>query len=185
VDRVEVVGSPRRGPPSVCESRLLAGPRRYPSPAGIAAFGANSPSRTRSTVNGWAPCALTGSTRLDHEIQLINDGDGIAVIGDATDVERFLAAEGLPSKELGGPDGAARDAADDGRDPTADRWNPRDGSAAQAARLRVAPSEALLSSIQKDGGRWRTQPWRRSVGQRARSRIRVRCRSRSSAGSPP
>src|SRR5699024_95086 len=39
--------------------------------------------------------------RLDHEIQLINDGDGIAVIGNATDVERFLAAEGLPAKELG------------------------------------------------------------------------------------
>lgn len=97
---------------------------------------------------------------MDHEIQLINDGDGIAVIGDATDVERFLAAEGLPSKELGGPDGAARNAADDGRDPTADRWNPRDGSAAQAARLRVAPSEALLSSIQKDGGRWRTHSTR-------------------------
>jgi hypothetical protein len=38
---------------------------------------------------------------MDHEIQLISDGDGIAVIGDATDVERFLASEELPSKDLG------------------------------------------------------------------------------------
>ena len=37
---------------------------------------------------------------MDNEIQLISDGDGLAVIGDATDVEHFLAAEGLPSKDL-------------------------------------------------------------------------------------
>ena len=37
----------------------------------------------------------------DSEIQLISDGDGLAVIGESTDVERFLAAEGLPSKDLG------------------------------------------------------------------------------------
>ncbi|MFD5491402.1 hypothetical protein ACFWH4_00310 [Streptomyces sp. NPDC127091] len=36
-----------------------------------------------------------------NEIQLISDGDGLAVIGNATDVERFLASEGLPSKDLG------------------------------------------------------------------------------------
>ncbi|WP_395107209.1 hypothetical protein [Actinomadura sp. SCN-SB] len=40
---------------------------------------------------------------MDNEIQLISDGDGLAVIGDAEDVERFLASEGLPSKDLGMP----------------------------------------------------------------------------------
>lgn len=40
---------------------------------------------------------------MDNEIQLISDGDGIAVIGDPTAVERFLVAEGLPSKDLGLP----------------------------------------------------------------------------------
>ncbi|MFI2374846.1 hypothetical protein ACH5AO_07225 [Streptomyces sp. NPDC018964] len=38
---------------------------------------------------------------MDNEIQLISDGDGLAVIGNATDVERFLISEGLPSKDLG------------------------------------------------------------------------------------
>jgi hypothetical protein len=37
---------------------------------------------------------------MNHEIQLISDGDGLAVIGDSTAVEGFLAAEELPSKEL-------------------------------------------------------------------------------------
>jgi rRNA processing protein Krr1/Pno1 len=40
---------------------------------------------------------------MDNEIQLISDGDGLAVIGDAPAVERFLVAEGLPSKGLGLP----------------------------------------------------------------------------------
>ncbi|MHC5705290.1 hypothetical protein OTC26_028135 [Streptomyces tirandamycinicus] len=38
---------------------------------------------------------------MDNEIQLISDGDGLAVIGDATDVDRFLVSEGLSSKDLG------------------------------------------------------------------------------------
>lgn len=38
---------------------------------------------------------------MDGEIQLISDGDGVAVIGEPTDVERFLVSEGLPSRELG------------------------------------------------------------------------------------
>ena len=38
---------------------------------------------------------------MDNEIQLISDGDGLAVIGDATEVERFLTSEGLMSKDLG------------------------------------------------------------------------------------
>jgi hypothetical protein len=34
---------------------------------------------------------------MDNEIQLISDGDGLAVIGNRTDVERFLVSEGLLS----------------------------------------------------------------------------------------
>src|ERR1700761_5344097 len=36
---------------------------------------------------------------MGDEIQLISDGDGLAVIGDPAAVDRFLAAEGLPSKD--------------------------------------------------------------------------------------
>jgi hypothetical protein len=42
-----------------------------------------------------------GEQAMDNDIQLISDGDGLAIIGDPTDVERFLASEGLSSKELG------------------------------------------------------------------------------------
>jgi hypothetical protein len=38
---------------------------------------------------------------LDNEIQLISDGDGLAVIGHPAAVDRFLTTEGLPSKDLG------------------------------------------------------------------------------------
>lgn len=38
---------------------------------------------------------------MDNEIQLIADGDGIAVIGEPSAVERFLISEGLPSRDLG------------------------------------------------------------------------------------
>lgn len=37
---------------------------------------------------------------MDTEIELINDGDGIALVGDAAVVDRFLHAQGLPSREL-------------------------------------------------------------------------------------
>lgn len=37
---------------------------------------------------------------MDNEIQLISDGDGLAVIGNPATVERFLTAEGLPSRDL-------------------------------------------------------------------------------------
>ncbi|TYB40419.1 hypothetical protein FXF50_01470 [Micromonospora sp. AP08] len=40
---------------------------------------------------------------MGNEIQLISDGDGLAVIGDPTAVERFLVAEELPSTDLGLP----------------------------------------------------------------------------------
>jgi hypothetical protein len=38
---------------------------------------------------------------MNNEIHLISDGDGLAVIGSPTDIERFLVSEGLPSKDLG------------------------------------------------------------------------------------
>jgi hypothetical protein len=38
---------------------------------------------------------------VDNEIELICDGDGLAVIGAPAAVDRFLASEGLPSRELG------------------------------------------------------------------------------------
>ncbi len=38
---------------------------------------------------------------MHDEIQLISDGDGLAVIGDASAVERFLASERLTSTDLG------------------------------------------------------------------------------------
>ncbi len=38
---------------------------------------------------------------MDDEIQLISDGDGLAVIGDPAAVERFLVSEGLLSMDLG------------------------------------------------------------------------------------
>jgi hypothetical protein len=37
---------------------------------------------------------------VDDDIQLISDEDGLAVIGESGAVERFLASEGLPSREL-------------------------------------------------------------------------------------
>lgn len=40
---------------------------------------------------------------MDGAIQLISDGDGLAVIGDSRDVELFLISEGLTSRDLGLP----------------------------------------------------------------------------------
>jgi hypothetical protein len=40
---------------------------------------------------------------MDNEIQLISDGDGLAVIGSPAAVDLFLALEGLASKDLGLP----------------------------------------------------------------------------------
>lgn len=37
---------------------------------------------------------------MDNEIQLISDGEGLAVIGDPTAIEQFLVSEGLASKAL-------------------------------------------------------------------------------------
>lgn len=38
---------------------------------------------------------------MDTQIQLISDGDGLAIIGDPLAVERFLDSEGLASRDLG------------------------------------------------------------------------------------
>ncbi|WP_434992750.1 hypothetical protein [Arthrobacter sp. Ld5] len=38
---------------------------------------------------------------MDDNIQLISDDDGLAIIGDASTVERFLVGEGFSSRELG------------------------------------------------------------------------------------
>lgn len=38
---------------------------------------------------------------MGDEVQLISDGEGLAVIGTPADVERFLVSEGLASKDLG------------------------------------------------------------------------------------
>lgn len=40
---------------------------------------------------------------MENGIELISDGDGLAVIGESSAVERFLATLGLPSKDLGLP----------------------------------------------------------------------------------
>lgn len=40
---------------------------------------------------------------MDNGIELVSDGDGLAVIGESSAVERFLATLGLPSKDLGLP----------------------------------------------------------------------------------
>jgi hypothetical protein len=39
---------------------------------------------------------------LDNEVELISDGDGLAVIGNSTAVERFMASVGL-SSDAGSP----------------------------------------------------------------------------------
>jgi hypothetical protein len=38
---------------------------------------------------------------MDHDIQLVSDGEGLAVIGDPAAIDLFLASEGLQSRDLG------------------------------------------------------------------------------------
>ncbi len=40
---------------------------------------------------------------MNNEIQLISDGDGLAIVGEPRAVERFVAAEGLSTQDLGLP----------------------------------------------------------------------------------
>ncbi|WP_275887872.1 hypothetical protein [Microbacterium arborescens] len=39
---------------------------------------------------------------MSDELELISDGDGLAVIGDATAVERFLPSAGVPLRRTQG-----------------------------------------------------------------------------------
>ena len=78
---------------------------------------------------------------MDNEIQLISDGDGLAVIGDPAAVERFLVSEGLSSKDLGLPRlgavlGAGAGVAQAGSEIAADsgRWVKLTEESAQALR---------------------------------------------------
>src|SRR3954469_20037375 len=53
-------------------------------------------STTLAPVRSEASATTCGSgTNLDNEIQLISDGNGLAVIGEPKAVETFLRAEGL------------------------------------------------------------------------------------------
>jgi hypothetical protein len=47
------------------------------------------------------PGTLDKEPTMTSELELISDGDGIAVIGDPGDVELFLSSEGLTSRDLG------------------------------------------------------------------------------------
>src|SRR4051794_5276288 len=43
----------------------------------------------------------TEQPTLNNEIELISDGDGLAVIGDPAAVEMFLVSEGMSGRDLG------------------------------------------------------------------------------------
>ncbi|WDH78804.1 hypothetical protein PTQ19_15045 [Microbacterium esteraromaticum] len=53
-----------------------------------------------STDNNASTFASDELTLLDHELELITDGDGVAVIGPPAAVEQFLTSRGLESREL-------------------------------------------------------------------------------------
>ncbi|MFB9816919.1 hypothetical protein ACFFPL_15515 [Paeniglutamicibacter sulfureus] len=48
-----------------------------------------------------ATCSVPEETAVDDQIELIGDENGMALIGDPLAIERFLASENLPSKDLG------------------------------------------------------------------------------------
>jgi hypothetical protein len=77
---------------------------------------------------------------LDNEVELISDGDGLAVIGKPTAVERFMASVGL-SSNAGSPRigaafsvGAAVAQAGSGIDVNSGRWVKLTGESAQAVK---------------------------------------------------
>ncbi|MDN3351885.1 hypothetical protein [Actinomadura sp. DC4] len=97
---------------------------------------------------------------MDSEIQLISDGDGLAVIGSPTDVERFLVSEGLPSKDLGlqrftpAALGAAAEAAQAGSEIAvhSGRWVKMSKESAQLVNkhgLRTSSKTGLSSGVLK------------------------------------
>jgi hypothetical protein len=98
---------------------------------------------------------------MDNEIQLISDGDGLAVIGNPTDVERFLVSEGLSSKDLGLPRlgaafSAGAAAAQAGSEIAANsgRWVKLTKESAQAVKkygLRESSKTGLSTGVVKGG----------------------------------
>jgi hypothetical protein len=98
---------------------------------------------------------------MDDEIQLISDGDGLAVIGDPAAVDRFLAGEGLSSKDLGLPRlgavlGIGGAVAEAGSEIAANsgRWVKMTKESAQAANkygLRKSSETGLNTGVLKGG----------------------------------
>ncbi|GAA2223278.1 hypothetical protein GCM10010413_15430 [Promicromonospora sukumoe] len=96
---------------------------------------------------------------MNQAIQLISDGGGLAVIGNAEAVERFLSAEGLPSQDLGlqrlGPRlGAAAGITQTGSDLAASsgRWVKLSKESAQLVDkwgLRTSSKTGLSSGVLK------------------------------------
>jgi hypothetical protein len=65
--------------------------RRHGKPLALSAVTARTPTCQQPLLE----------RAMDNGIQLISDGDGLAVLGSEADVERFLVSEGLSSKDLG------------------------------------------------------------------------------------
>jgi hypothetical protein len=100
---------------------------------------------------------------MDTDIQLISDGDGIALIGDPRAVDQFLATTGLPSRDLGldrlsAVTGATSVAAHTGSAIAAGsgRWVQLTTESAQVmkhASLMKAPTAGVSRAIAMDGNK--------------------------------
>lgn len=100
---------------------------------------------------------------MTNEIQLISDGDGLAVIGEPAAVELFLASEGLPSKDLDLPRldrvlGAGGAATQAGAEIAANsgRWVKLTDESAQALKkykLMKGSSPGVSRAVLTEGGR--------------------------------
>src|SRR3712207_8763706 len=66
----------------------------------VSAWPAPAKSPTRLPPSQGVPLPAFEEPTVDADIQLISDGDGLAVIGNPTAVDLFLAAERLASKDL-------------------------------------------------------------------------------------
>ena len=100
---------------------------------------------------------------MDDEIQLISDDDGLAVIGDPATVERFLAAEGLPSRNLrlprlGAVLGGAAAVAQAGSEIAANsgRWVKMTKESAQAVKKYGLMKNSTTCSAPRRTPCWRT-----------------------------
>lgn len=100
---------------------------------------------------------------MDDDLQLISDGDGLAVIGNPTAVERFLVSERLPSMDLGLPRlgsslSAAAGAAQSGSEIAANsgRWVKLTEESAQALKkyeLMKGSSPGVSRAVLTENGR--------------------------------